>query len=98
MPSSGVHRDWPSRVAKKTKRFAAETKALGLRIRALRQARGWTLQKTAEASHLDLTHLQKVEAGKLNVGFVTLVRIAEGLEVDMAALFTSGWVGSKIKK
>jgi transcriptional regulator with XRE-family HTH domain len=36
---------------------------------------------------LDLKHLQKVEAGQLNVTLVTLVRIADGLEVPMSDLF-----------
>lgn len=36
---------------------------------------------------LDLTHLQKIEAGKLNVTLVTLVRIADGLGVSVRDLF-----------
>jgi transcriptional regulator with XRE-family HTH domain len=36
---------------------------------------------------LDLKHLQKIEAGQLNVTLVTLVRIAAGLEVPMNELF-----------
>jgi transcriptional regulator with XRE-family HTH domain len=56
-------------------------------VRALREARGWTLERAAEAMNLDLKHLQKVEAGTLNPTLVTLVRIAEGFGEPMAALF-----------
>jgi len=58
-----------------------------LRIRALREAQGWTLEKAAEKSDLDLKHLQKIEAGMLNVTLVTLVRLAVGLRQPMHALF-----------
>jgi transcriptional regulator with XRE-family HTH domain len=39
---------------------------------------------------MDLTtaHLWKIEAGQLNVTLVTLVRIAQGLGVPTAALFS----------
>ena len=79
--------DRPSQVARQSPRFAAEAKALGERVRELREARGWTLERAAEAMNLDLKHLQKVEAGKLNVTLVTVVRIAEGLDEPVAALF-----------
>lgn len=77
----------PSRVHKGTRRYAREAKALGLRIRALRNERDWTLEQMAEACDLDLKHLQKIESGQLNVTLVTLVRLAVGLKKPMAALF-----------
>lgn len=76
-----------SQVARQSPRFSAAARDLGLRVRALRLARKWTLERAAEASNLDLKHFQKVEAGKLNVTLVTLVRIAEGFEEHIAALF-----------
>ena len=78
-----------SQVAKETDRYKAEVSALGQRIRVLRQARKWTLEQAAEASDIDLKHWQKVEVGAINVTLVTLVRIASGLEVPLAALFKS---------
>lgn len=72
---------------KKSRRFLREKKALGLRVRSLRQERGWTLEKAAERMQLELSHLQRIEAASLNVTFVTLVRIAEGLDVAVATLF-----------
>lgn len=76
-----------SQLARQSPRFAAEAKALGVRVRELRQVRTWTLEKAAEAMNLDLKHLQKIEAGTLNVTLVTLVRIAEGLEEPISSLF-----------
>jgi len=76
-----------SQVARQTPRFHAEGKALGLRVRQLRLARKWTLEVAAEAANMDLKHLQKVEAGRLNVTLVTLVRLAEGFDIPLAALF-----------
>jgi len=81
--------DRPSQVARHSPRFAADAKALGQRVRDLREARGWTLERAAEAMNLDLKHLQKVEAGKLNVTLVTLVRIAEGFAEPVSALFAT---------
>lgn len=79
--------DRPSQVARQSPRFAAEAKALGERVRELREARGWTLERAAEAANLDLKHLQKIEAAKLNPTLVTLVRLAEGFGTTVAALF-----------
>lgn len=76
-----------SQIARQSPRFKTEAKQLGLRVRALRQARRWTLEQAAEASNLDLKHFQKVEAGKLNLTLVTLVRIAQGFDEPIASLF-----------
>ena len=76
-----------SQIVRQSPRFAAEAKQLGLRVRALRQAREWTLEQAAEASNLDLKHLQKIEAGKLNLTLVTLVRISQGFDEPIASLF-----------
>jgi transcriptional regulator with XRE-family HTH domain len=77
-----------SQAHRRTRSYRQAAKGLGLRIRELRQRAGWTLEQAAEAMHLDLTHLQKIEAGKLNVTLVTLVRIADGLKVGVLDLFS----------
>jgi transcriptional regulator with XRE-family HTH domain len=64
-----------------------EAKGLGLRVRALRQRRKWTLEQAAEAANLDLKHFQKIEAGKLNVTLVTLVRLSNGFGEPVESLF-----------
>jgi transcriptional regulator with XRE-family HTH domain len=89
--------DRPSRIARQSPRFSAEASALGERVREMREERGWTLERAAEAMNLDLKHLQKVEAGKLNVTLVTLLRIAEGFDEPIAALFAPAKVKRRTK-
>lgn len=76
-----------SRVAKRSPRYLREAKALGRQIRALREERGWTLEEAAEHMRVAPKHLQKVEAGLLNVTLVTLVRVAEGFGETVRNLF-----------
>ena len=71
----------------KPERYLAEVKALSQRVRALRHERGWTLEQTAEKMEIDLSHLQRIEAGTLNPTFLTLTRVAQGFDVAMWALF-----------
>ncbi len=80
-----------SRVYKRSKSFQSAQRLLGKQIRALRQNRGWTLENAAAEMQLDLKHLQKIEAGQLNVTLVTLVRIADGLQVPLSELFPQNW-------
>ena len=88
MPNTGTE-ERPSRVHRETARYKKELKTFGQRVRALREEQGWTLEKSAERCDLDLKHLQKIEAGQLNVTFVTLVRLAVGFRLPMSALFPS---------
>jgi transcriptional regulator with XRE-family HTH domain len=50
-------------------------KELGLKVRHMREERGWTLEKCEELGWPDWTHLQKIEAGK-NITIHTLVNLA----------------------
>ena len=86
MPRAPKER-WSSRTYRSTATYKKNVAALGKQIRKLRQARGWTLEQAAEAMSMDATQLAKIEAGSLNVTLVTLVRIADGLDVKLAALF-----------
>lgn len=54
----------------------------------MRVEQALTLEKAAERGEMDLKHWQKVEAGVLNPTLVTLLRIADGLGVTIASLFT----------
>ena len=80
---------------KKSARYVREAKALGLRLRRLREDRGWTLEKAAESCDLDLKHLQRIGSGQLNVTLVTLVRSAIGFRQPMSGLFLDA---AKVKK
>ncbi len=71
----------------KPERYHNEVKALSQRVRRLRHERGWTLEQTAEKMDIELTHLQRIEAGALNVTLLTLTRMAQGFGVALWALF-----------
>jgi transcriptional regulator with XRE-family HTH domain len=75
---------------KQTSRFKDTAKAIGSRARELREDRGLTLEQASAAMELDLKHLQKVEAGQVNVTLVTVLRVADGLGVSPAQLFDEG--------
>lgn len=85
----------PSRVVRQSQQFTRAAHQLGRRIRELREKRSWTLEAAAERMQLDLKHLQKIEAGSLNVTLVTLVRIAKGLDESIQSLFASTGAGKK---
>lgn len=76
-----------SQVTRRSRAFIRACRRLGLRVRALRLRKRMTLEAAAESMDMDLKHLQKVEAGKVNVTMVTLVRIASGLDVSLGDLF-----------
>lgn len=76
-----------SQVARQSPRYAAEARALGVRVRELREDRAWTLERADEASGIDWKHWQKIEAGQINVTLVTLTRLAEAFGEPVSALF-----------
>jgi transcriptional regulator with XRE-family HTH domain len=78
-----------SRRFKGPARYARRLRTLGLIVRAARQSKGWTLEQAAARMNLDFKHLQKIEAGTLNVTFVTLLRLADGLGERPGALMTA---------
>ena len=53
----------------------------------MREAEDWTLEKASERCDIDWKHLQKIEAGTLNVTLVTIVRLAVGFRQPLHALF-----------
>lgn len=61
------------------------SKALGLRIRELRLARGWTLEECESAGYPSWRHLQKVEAGKM-INLSTLVNLANLFGISLSRL------------
>lgn len=88
----------PSQTHRGTSRFKKEQRALGARVRALRHAADWTLEEAAERSDIDWKHLQKIEAGTLNVTLVTLVRLAVGFRQPLHAFFAPNEAAKPGKK
>ena len=61
---------------------------LAQRLRALRQARDWTLKQAAAATGVSASALSKIENGLLSPTYDNLIKIAAGLDLDVAELFT----------
>jgi transcriptional regulator with XRE-family HTH domain len=61
----------------------------GASLRALRKQRGWTLAEVSERTGLPIPTLSRVENDKMALSFDKLVRISEGLQIDIAELIES---------
>jgi transcriptional regulator with XRE-family HTH domain len=66
----------------------ADLRAFGLRVQQLRAARGWTQHEAAAACGIDRSYLATVETGKRNAGIAMVYRLARGLGVEPADLFS----------
>ena len=60
----------------------------GQRIQALRKARELSQEKFALMIEMDRTYYASVEAGKRNISLVNIKKIADGLDVSLAELFS----------
>ncbi|KOF54330.1 MULTISPECIES: XRE family transcriptional regulator [unclassified Achromobacter] len=67
---------------------ATKQSVLAQRLRALRQARRWTLKQAAEATGVSASTLSKIENSLLSPTYDNLIKIAAGLGLDVAELFT----------
>jgi len=61
---------------------------LGLRVRELRKARGWTLEQAAGQARLARSTLSKIENGQMSPTYDALKKLAVGLEITIPQLFT----------
>jgi transcriptional regulator with XRE-family HTH domain len=59
-----------------------------MRIRELRDAKGWSQEKLAEAAYIDRSYLAGIERGLRNPTVRNLLKIASALKVQMRDLFT----------
>ncbi len=71
-----------ARYAQKAERFAAI-------VRELRRRSGDTLQSLGDRSGLAPSTISKIENAQLSPSYETILRLADGLNVDLAALFDS---------
>jgi HTH-type transcriptional regulator/antitoxin HipB len=74
-------------VAKLSPRTQARLVALGEQIRLTRRARGISRKKLADQIAMHIGNYAHIEQGKQNVTFETLLRIADGLGVDLSVKF-----------
>jgi XRE family aerobic/anaerobic benzoate catabolism transcriptional regulator len=62
--------------------------ALGSRIATRRKTKGFTQEDLAHEAGIALRSLQTAESGRLNPSYLTLRKIAAGLETSVARLLT----------
>jgi transcriptional regulator with XRE-family HTH domain len=70
-------------------RYSEKAEQFTETVRELRRRSGHTLQELGERSGLSPSTISKIENGQLSPSYETLLRLADGLQVDIAALFTS---------
>lgn len=70
-------------------RYNKEIKLLGERLKQIRIHRNMIQLDLAEAIGMDRSEISKMENGKQNVEFNTLVRLAEALQVNLSDFFTA---------
>jgi transcriptional regulator with XRE-family HTH domain len=58
----------------------------GERIRALRQARGWTQVEMADFLAMDRSYLSEIETGKKDPSLTMLKTLATGLKITISKL------------
>lgn len=59
----------------------------GERIKELREEKGYTLEEIDALCDIDPSDFSKIEKGKANITFRTLIKISEALEVKPKELF-----------
>jgi transcriptional regulator with XRE-family HTH domain len=75
--------------AKLARDYAHKSERFCAGARTLRRRAGLTLQELAERSGLAASTLSKIENGQLSPTFETLLRLADGLGIDVAELFNT---------
>jgi len=66
-------------------KYQKKLKAFGLKVRAIREAKGWTLEETEAHGWSNWQHLQKIESGK-NVTLSTVFKIADMFKISAKEL------------
>ena len=60
--------------------------AFGSHLTQLRKERKLSIHQLANACDMEYSHLQRIEKGKVNLVFTTLVAIAQGLNMSTGEL------------
>ena len=61
---------------------------LGIRVRELRKAKGWTLEQAAGKAGLARSTLSKIENGQMSPTYDALKKLAQGMAISVPQLFT----------
>lgn len=62
-------------------------RAFGQRVRALREARGWSQERAEQQVGLHWTYIGQVERGERNLTLLSIQKIAKGFKIELAELF-----------
>jgi DNA-binding XRE family transcriptional regulator len=69
------------------RRHKAELKALGIRIRKIREASNLVQLDIEVKTGISRSDISKIENGLKNIEFITIVKIAEALDIEVFELF-----------
>ena len=67
--------------------MAEINKEVGLRIRALREKKGWSQEQLAFEADLHRAYIGQIERGEKNIGLINLEKIAKALNIEINNLF-----------
>lgn len=70
-----------------TERLVNLLRYVAANVVRLRQQKGMTQQRLAEAADIDLRHLQRIERANVNLSVAALLSLADALDVEPGALF-----------
>lgn len=77
---------------------ADQLRALGLRLRQLREARTWSLKRLASESGVSVAAIQKIEMGMTNSGLLTVFALSEALGEPVDRLVRISQLESRVRK
>ena len=69
------------------RRYKAELKSLGKRIKKIRLDKGLIQLDLEVKAGISRADISKIENGLKNIEFITIIKIAEALEVELIELF-----------
>lgn len=59
----------------------------GLKIRTLREVKGYSIEYLANIANIDRTYISDIENGKRNVSLLIIEKLSKALEVKIQDLF-----------
>lgn len=69
------------------KRYKTEIEAFGIRLRELREKEGLTQLDLEIQSGINRTEISRIENGQKNIEFMTIVKLAVALDIDLKDFF-----------
>jgi len=61
-------------------------KKFGLNVKIARLKKGWTQEQFAEKLNKHLTHVGKIETGRMNMSLGKILELAQALDIDINKL------------